>query len=121
MVAHTNTKRGPKRCRTPPNRRSAAPRGIKIAYVNRPFNHQVAHPVQSKFALPGSDGQPCRLAHIAQPPPVVVPAYRLLEPAQRNALRFSKFGEADSIMQGVALVGIDHKSEVWPGYLSRNF
>src|SRR5579859_6266730 len=89
----------------PPFGRSAAPTRIEITDVDCAGRHQVAAAERGDLALAGADrdaGLAARGGHVEA---VVVPAHRLLEPADLEL--GGETGELDGVTERPALVGVD--------------
>src|SRR5581483_10216976 len=85
----------------------------EIADVERAGRHQVAAAERCDLALTGADrdaGLAARGGHVEA---VVVPAHRLLEPADVEP--GGEAGELDGITERPALVGVDDEDEIVAG------
>ncbi len=95
--------------------RAAAPRRVVVADIDGPGGHHLAHPDPADLALAGGHVDVAAHAHVAQTAEVGVPAGRLLEPADGDALGPHGGHELEGLGHGIALVGIDHEQEVVAG------
>src|ERR1700712_254006 len=93
-----------------PVRRTARPRGVEVADVERPDLHQVAAALGRVLALAGADGDTAGEAHVAHVAAVVRPAAGLLEPADVQVP--DAVAEIERHARRVALVRVDRDHEV---------
>ena len=73
-------------------------------------------PVSVVSRLAGADRDPGLEADVAHPAGVIGPAHGLFEPADVEVPDVAR--ELDRLGPAVALVGIDHQHELWPGRLA---
>ncbi len=94
---------------------SATPGSIVVRDVDGAHRHQLPHAHAGMLALAGRDGHVAAHADIAQRSGISVPAGRLLEPAQLDALGTGHAQERQCLGHGVALVGVHDEQESLAG------
>src|SRR3989442_15956347 len=106
-MPHLHVVRGRDGGHTSPLGWATAPGGVEVADIDCPVHNQVAYSHPSVLALAGGHRDTGDRPHVLHPAPVVVPAARLLEPAQVDVL--DSLTKLNRLSGGVALVGIAHE------------
>src|SRR4029078_3826567 len=112
-----SAKRGVGGVDTAPLGRTTAPAGVEVTDVDGARHHQVTTRRPTDLALPGTDRDAGLIACGGVCERVVVPAHRLLEPADVEVGQETR--ELDRLAKRPTLVGVDEKDEVVAGGRAR--